>query len=306
MKCNVVHDKTGVKKGKGSRDLASTTAGGQIQGPIGFIWDHINYSCAYDAVLTILHSIWNKEPQVWGPRLCSLGPFMANVVRWFDRIQPLTLEQARDGIREGLTDAHPNLFPRGTRLTSMEHLLGKLLGDVRVARTVLRCPACACSIDDELFSLSQVTTLYPNYRLHNRDARSQYTISEFIRSIPRQSEVCCTCGPKPQMDSLLVVKKEISLIVMEVVDRRMQLDPAISLHTEGHREVNLSLRGLIYLGNAHFTSHIIDPEGRIWHHDGATTGRLCQFDGHRDNRHSMDNLWESRGKRLSYAVYAVS
>ncbi|KAH6874674.1 hypothetical protein BKA70DRAFT_1044173, partial [Coprinopsis sp. MPI-PUGE-AT-0042] len=81
--------------------------------PIGFIWDHVNYSCAYDAILTVLYNIWIKEPQVWGRHLCSLGPCMADVVNWFGRIQPLTLEQARDGIREHLTAAHPDLFPQG-------------------------------------------------------------------------------------------------------------------------------------------------------------------------------------------------
>ncbi|KAH6891707.1 hypothetical protein BKA70DRAFT_1119617 [Coprinopsis sp. MPI-PUGE-AT-0042] len=274
--------------------------------PIGFIWDHVNYSCAYDAIFTILHGIWNKEPQMWGPRFQSLGPFMAKVAHWFDRIQPLTLEQVRDEIRGSLTAAHPELFPQGRRLTSMEHLLGKLLGDVEVARTILKCPDCALTIDDELFSMSQVTTLYPDYRLINRGAGSHCTISEFIRSTPRRSEMSCTCGPNSQMDSLLVCTRDISLVVMEVVDRRMKLEPKISLKTNENKEIQLALRGLIYLGNAHFSSRIIDLEGRIWHHDGATTGRVCQFDGHIDSNRCMETLWDSRGKRLSYVVYALS
>ncbi|KAH6867500.1 hypothetical protein BKA70DRAFT_1243209 [Coprinopsis sp. MPI-PUGE-AT-0042] len=187
-------------------------------------------------------SIWIKEPQVWGPRFRSLGPFMADVTHWFDSIQPLTLEQARDRIRERMTAAHPDLFPQGQKLTSMEHLLGKLFSNLEVARygtAVLDRPI------PSLISFAQY---------------------------PRRSEV---------------------------VDRQMQLDSKISIHAGAHQKVQLSLRGLIYLGDAHFSSRIIDPEGRIWHHDGATTGRIY-------NRRSMENLWDSRGKKLSYAVYALS
>jgi hypothetical protein len=33
--------------------------------PLGFVWDNINYSCAYDSVLTILLSIWKQNPSRW-------------------------------------------------------------------------------------------------------------------------------------------------------------------------------------------------------------------------------------------------
>lgn len=35
------------------------------QGPLGFVWDGENYSCAYDSVLTILLSIWMQNPSKW-------------------------------------------------------------------------------------------------------------------------------------------------------------------------------------------------------------------------------------------------
>jgi hypothetical protein len=33
--------------------------------PNGLIWDAVNYSCAYDALFTILLSIWSENPQNW-------------------------------------------------------------------------------------------------------------------------------------------------------------------------------------------------------------------------------------------------
>jgi hypothetical protein len=33
--------------------------------PFGLIWDGDNYSCAYDAVLTILYEIWSIDTEAW-------------------------------------------------------------------------------------------------------------------------------------------------------------------------------------------------------------------------------------------------
>src|ERR1700685_2064546 len=33
--------------------------------PAGLIWDGDNYSCAYDALLTILYEIWSTDTKAW-------------------------------------------------------------------------------------------------------------------------------------------------------------------------------------------------------------------------------------------------
>jgi hypothetical protein len=37
--------------------------------PKGFIWDPDNYSWAYDALFTIIDSIWTTQPLKWKERL---------------------------------------------------------------------------------------------------------------------------------------------------------------------------------------------------------------------------------------------
>ena len=32
--------------------------------PLGLIWDHNNYSCAYDSLFTILYNIWTDSPRL--------------------------------------------------------------------------------------------------------------------------------------------------------------------------------------------------------------------------------------------------
>jgi len=36
------------------------------------------------------------------------------------------------------------------------------------------------------------------------------------------------------------------------------------------KTVVLDVRGLIYYGDFHFTSHIIGTDGIVWYHDGMT------------------------------------
>ena len=35
------------------------------------------------------------------------------------------------------------------------------------------------------------------------------------------------------------------------------------------------IKGIIYLGDEHFTSRLIDKEGTVWYHDGITTKSRC-------------------------------
>jgi hypothetical protein len=47
--------------------------------PAGLIWDGDNYSCAYDALLTILYDIWSTDTKAWTRRFkeinqCHLKP----------------------------------------------------------------------------------------------------------------------------------------------------------------------------------------------------------------------------------------
>jgi hypothetical protein len=41
----------------------------------------------------------------------------------------------------------------------------------------------------------------------------------------------------------------------------------------------LSLRGIVYYGNYHYTSRIIDINRKVWFHDGMITGSSSQLEG---------------------------
>ena len=61
--------------------------------------------------------------------------------------------------------------------------------------------------------------------------------------------------------------------------------------------VILDVRGLIYHGDFHFTSHIIGIDNKACHHGGMTTGSTYENEGDFDS-FSTKKLLKSKGKRL--------
>ena len=41
--------------------------------PSGLIWDGYNYSCAYDALFTVLYEIWSTDTKVWTKRFKEIN-----------------------------------------------------------------------------------------------------------------------------------------------------------------------------------------------------------------------------------------
>jgi hypothetical protein len=66
--------------------------------------------------------------------------------------------------------------------------------------------------------------------------------------------------------------------------------------------VTLHLRGIIYLGNHHFTSRVICTDGSVWYHDGQK-GHISYEEGHLKSMKDKD-LRTCKGRALMLAVYA--
>ncbi|KAJ7304791.1 hypothetical protein DFH08DRAFT_721525 [Mycena albidolilacea] len=87
----------------------------------------------------------------------------------------------------------------------------------------------------------------------------------------------------------------------------MRLDTAFNV-TVGGTAVRYALRSVIYVGNQHFTSRIVKPNGDIWFHDGIETGLITISEG---NVHSQGPWFLNTCKRngdtrtACGAVYAV-
>ena len=93
-----VDDRTEVKAKK-AKLLKETIT--KDQGPLGFVWDGENYSCAYDSVLTILLSIWMQNPSKWKGHFKDMKRTMNVLASGFHRSgeNGRTLESARNKVR---------------------------------------------------------------------------------------------------------------------------------------------------------------------------------------------------------------
>ena len=55
----------------------------------------------------------------------------------------------------------------------------------------------------------------------------------------------------------------------------LQVETEIKLSNDGDK---YRLCGVIYFGNGHFVSRIVDKSGDIWYHDGASTGENVKYE----------------------------
>jgi hypothetical protein len=68
-------------------------------------------------------------------------------------------------------------------------------------------------------------------------------------------------------------------------------------------EVLLSLRGIIYHGDNHFTSRVFSSKGKVWFHDGITTKNKCIEDGELGDKINND-LRYYEDQELVLAIYS--
>ena len=83
--------------------------------------------------------------------------------------------------------------------------------------------------------------------------------------------------------------------------RHVSLSRTVKIHGSTHA-TTLHLKGLVYHGDYHLASRIIDNSGNIWFHDGMTTGKIALKEG-KFGSASQPNLKECRNKQLCLAIY---
>jgi len=98
--------------------------------PAGLIWGGDNYSCAYDAFLTILYEIWSTDTKAWSRRFkeinqCHLKSVSVHFKKYMNG--QASFETVRNIIRHELHTQSPAQFPYGTRGTSVSALASAIL-----------------------------------------------------------------------------------------------------------------------------------------------------------------------------------
>ncbi|EDQ98041.1 uncharacterized protein LACBIDRAFT_314780 [Laccaria bicolor S238N-H82] len=257
--------------------------------------DGINYSCAYDSLFVILYHIWNIDPSRWTTNFTEINQdYLGALAAGFNKVLEgtLTLENVRDELRHDLHNLDPIKFPMGKTGASVGQLTFEMLKhEENNAVAEIICSDCgnAYEVDDTL-----------GYVLHASDPIPAST-SKWIGSIQKPStEICGGCsGEMIEHVSYAEVPK---IIILEYPYCNTETSHKVKFVVNGE-EVLLSLRGIIYHGDNHFTSRVFSYEGKVWFHNGITTKNKCIEDGQLDDK-SNNDLRYYQDQELVLAVYS--
>ncbi|KAF8222351.1 hypothetical protein L208DRAFT_1524316, partial [Tricholoma matsutake] len=97
--------------------------------PAGLIWDSENYSCAYDALFSILCDIWIQDPKKWTKWFYWLSKPLEMLAYNYREVLRgrKTLKMARDNVRKVLYKTNHALFPYGQVGTNIAELARQLM-----------------------------------------------------------------------------------------------------------------------------------------------------------------------------------
>jgi hypothetical protein len=97
--------------------------------PTGLIWDSKNWSCAYDAIFTILYDLWVQNPTKWSKWFSWFSEPLQLLAFGFKEVikDHISLEQARNDVRNILYEQDQSMFPKGSNGTSIPDLAKYLI-----------------------------------------------------------------------------------------------------------------------------------------------------------------------------------
>ena len=262
--------------------------------PCGTIW-HQN-SCAYDAALSIIHSVWagNKEHY---SRIFKdmnhdiMGTLAVNFTHHMHGT--ITLESARDQLRRFLHTLVPRYFTWG-EYTSVHHLFEYILSMPTV--TIESYVICKNNhtVENQRPLNNTCCLISAGISQHN-------SISQWMLAMEGGTAHTCTSC----QEHLTRVHKftfPLPFVALDLSNQNnINLDHTFHVMIDNN-EVTYKLRGIVYYGEAHFTSRVIYENGMVWHHDGLETGKNLVYEGTLNNLQSED-LSSNRGRPATLAIY---
>ncbi|KIL54149.1 hypothetical protein M378DRAFT_93063, partial [Amanita muscaria Koide BX008] len=250
-------------------------------------------SCAYDSVLSILHAIWVSDKVRWGVIFSDMnsdlmGPLLNN----FNAAAGghMSLNSCRDNLRRKLQYISPNSFAWG-QFTAISILLQYLLSTPsQTIETSLHCQNEHVIQDENppnnTYCMISAGTTVP--------ASIQLWLTSFREATYHQ---CSSCHSN--LYRQLKLSYALPIVALEFAGHKLDIDAVLNVSILGG-DTTYKLRGIIYFGDSHFTSRIINDNGMTWFHDGIATGDSVAYDGMLDK---LANRSLCRGKQASAAIY---
>jgi len=216
---------------KKSKSAQIIIASEDSSSPSGLIWDGDNYSCAYDALITILYDIWSTDTKAWSRRFKEINQHhLKSLAACFKKYMngQANFETARDTIRRELHSQSPVQFPYGTRGTSVSALASTLFAPQNlVAMSSPECTNCEYSepsIDDRL-----------DFVLYEKEDTPKST-SHWLRSLEHETHKKCPRCFSVTMQPISF-KSFPNMLVFEINSRNIKISKTLEFEQEGETVV---------------------------------------------------------------------
>jgi hypothetical protein len=294
MESHQQHPKKRVKKDK---QQVSTMHTQTLALPTPKVTSWSNNSCAYDAVLSVLHNIWQDNPQTQSVAFRELNlEFLGQLAKGFlmhhDGI--VSLEHVRDSARQ-------QLIPQGFRwgaYTSVHSILRIWLK----SRFPVLSSHLACRGGHRLNRMQW----YTDNCIIGPGLNPAKSIQDHVRCLESDTPNSCTICNESVVRKFTfkqapaILSFDLSDSLNEEQTRIPTFNSSITIEVNNQTFV-YKLRGILYYGNGHFTSRIVTSTGHIWFHDGISTGSSTEYEG---TLTSIHNLAICRSRVATAAIYA--
>jgi len=262
--------------------------------PRGLIWDGVDYSCAYDALFSILHNIWLSDPITWSETFSNTSQILEYLTDGFQdmELENITFEQLRNNVRRLLHHEFENMFPYGHRGTSVVELATKVFSNIAInSFTQLECVNCQFSGEREPDSLACIIFGYSREITSVREQLKKAFVHHTRMSCPE----CLT-----PLQRLTYYQQTPRILLLSAGGPSISVNKSIKIRTSNQSRI-FKLKGIVYHGGFHFTSRIIIDNNAVWYHDGQL-GPNCRFESELSDFSETD-LNSCGGRQISLIIY---
>ncbi|KAJ7037570.1 hypothetical protein C8F04DRAFT_952489 [Mycena alexandri] len=276
--------------------------------PVGFVWDAVDHSCGYDATFTILANIWRENPHRWALTFGAMSPLLSHFALLLQEAAGglITLEIARDTLRQEMHILQPANFPYGQVGTTIDRVISVLVPVIQThAVGRHNCGSCGY-LNHEKFPLFNpyVFAIPSDRQLRNNPTGVPIEIwlNDHLASCFVRCPACADHRVRSTMKMQYVIESLPELFIVSIDKDGLSFSQTLGFDVAGVMSV-LRLRGVVYGGGAHFTARYVSPSGVVWFNDGITTARNCVEEGQL-NALPPDYMLYARGKKAINLIYA--
>jgi hypothetical protein len=256
--------------------------------PRGLIWDSTDYSCAYDGLFTILYNIWTDAPRVWSDRFNNITDHLSMLSDSFQHVKDgsITIEGARDAVRQELNLLDSVEYPKGAAFTCLAKLTSQMMAKNRESGAIcLSCKACGYK-GDTLLHISEYFQIRDTGPLQDGSYDRGYISDCLAWHLSEEQKITSVHCPRcPTSNStrhypmtLNISMNRLPYLMCIMLNKHcFQINDTLTYVHEF--DVIYRLRGIIYGDGNHFVARLFTRDRRIWYHDGITTGSKCNFEG---------------------------